>query len=504
MLRLLLPLVLTGCTYVSKSEIDARLDELDDDGDGYTRDGGGDAALVDCDDADASINPGVEETWYDGIDSDCAGDDDYDVDLDGYQDASSGTDTPDCDDTDDTVWPGNDEDVLDATDHDCDGGANSFAGGSLGWLLDGANNLRAVFDEDSVYFSFASLEADDPESNDKGGTIWNDQALAFVYDQLDPRAEPDLLNWYTASPTDRNYTFATGQSILLDGTSLFGAVGYLVYNKAGDNRYLQIAGYDPTWTAGSERVLVPYPYPNGMSEDFSDLAFGQDTTGGLHAFGCTATGGGNLQYLRTTSDDLQAGSATANFILEGESPSLCSLYFDEDIVGNPQGTLGFLDGGSGEYVIWTFDPVADPPSTQLSDPTDYFVETSRTDLYDVADLEYLQLDAFTQMIVDAGGGRVVITSGDGFDATTGELGTGGTPVNANVMLQDGLYYVAWVDTDGAVGLAWGTLDGGFTTASMSVDFVATEAVPAVTADGLYIMVAAISGEEIAVGVIPHP
>ena len=31
------------------------------------------------------MNPGAEETWYDGIDSDCAGDDDYDQDTDGYR-----------------------------------------------------------------------------------------------------------------------------------------------------------------------------------------------------------------------------------------------------------------------------------------------------------------------------------------------------------------------------------------------------------------------------------
>ncbi len=51
----------------------------------------------DCDDEDATAYPGAEETWYDGIDSDCAGDDDYDADADGV-DASE-----DCDDTDSAV-----------------------------------------------------------------------------------------------------------------------------------------------------------------------------------------------------------------------------------------------------------------------------------------------------------------------------------------------------------------------------------------------------------------
>lgn len=37
----------------------------------------------DCDDTDPSVHPGAEETWYDGIDGDCAGGDDFDQDGDG-------------------------------------------------------------------------------------------------------------------------------------------------------------------------------------------------------------------------------------------------------------------------------------------------------------------------------------------------------------------------------------------------------------------------------------
>lgn len=51
----------------------------------------------DCDDEDAAIYPGAEDVWYDGIDSDCVGDDDYDQDGDGV-DVSE-----DCDDTDSAI-----------------------------------------------------------------------------------------------------------------------------------------------------------------------------------------------------------------------------------------------------------------------------------------------------------------------------------------------------------------------------------------------------------------
>ena len=54
----------------------------DVDGDGFdTVDAGGD----DCDDDDANVYPGAPDEWYDGVDSNCQNDDDYDQDGDGYQ-----------------------------------------------------------------------------------------------------------------------------------------------------------------------------------------------------------------------------------------------------------------------------------------------------------------------------------------------------------------------------------------------------------------------------------
>jgi len=70
------------------------------------------------------VYPEASDTWYDGIDSDCADDDDFDQDGDGYdteayrnRDEQYGTD---CDDLDSNVYPGQLETYYDGTDDNCD------------------------------------------------------------------------------------------------------------------------------------------------------------------------------------------------------------------------------------------------------------------------------------------------------------------------------------------------------------------------------------------------
>jgi len=95
------------------------LSDYDADVDGYDADAyDGD----DCDDEDPAVNPGVDEIWYDGVDGDCDGADDYDQDGDGHLSGEHGGD--DCDDTDGTVYPGAEETWYDGVDSDCDGSSD--------------------------------------------------------------------------------------------------------------------------------------------------------------------------------------------------------------------------------------------------------------------------------------------------------------------------------------------------------------------------------------------
>ncbi len=70
------------------------------------------------------VYPGAADTWYDGVDADCAQDSDFDADLDTqttdvYPDRDGAT-GGDCDDTEATIYTGATE-YCDGVDRDCDG-----------------------------------------------------------------------------------------------------------------------------------------------------------------------------------------------------------------------------------------------------------------------------------------------------------------------------------------------------------------------------------------------
>ena len=199
----LMALALTACT---AGKDDPTL--IDDDGDGYTLD-------EDCNDSDASVNPGADEVC-DGMDNNCDGitDDDAvdaiaffaDTDGDLYGDANVTEiaceapegfveDSTDCNDTLSQVNPGAAE-VCDADnlDEDCDGDADDdddSATGKTTYYVD--NDSDSFGDENDTGMEYcdppAGLVTDNTDCDDStdGGTI-----------------NPDAVEVCDAADTDEN------------------------------------------------------------------------------------------------------------------------------------------------------------------------------------------------------------------------------------------------------------------------------------------------------------
>jgi hypothetical protein len=162
----------------------------DEDGDGYDAiAAGGD----DCDDEStgsteaATVHPGAEEVWYDGIDENCDGLNDYDQDADGYDaetdDHEVSEGMADCNDRDTSFHPGAEDTPYDNRDSNCDGADD--------WDYDGDGYESLAYGRGSDCDDFDArvnkngIENLDGKDDDCDGYVDND-ALAegskYIYD----------------------------------------------------------------------------------------------------------------------------------------------------------------------------------------------------------------------------------------------------------------------------------------------------------------------------------
>ena len=296
-------------------------DDFDQDADGSaSAQHGGD----DCDDTDADVHPGASESWYDGLDADCAGDDDFDQDADGHRPAEHGGD--DCDDTDESVHPGAEDAPYDGVDADCagdddhdqdvDGHRPTTQGG------DDCDDGDATVHPGAADAWYDGVDSDcagnDDHDQDGDGAAWPGDC-----NDTDPRVTGP-----TAETLNHNDDDCNG---LIDDLSISDAASGVLFGASASTRI------------GDKGLLSMGPDITGDS--LPDILVGATVSPSGYLWvvdGATAAGGSGLV------------SSYASAELTGESAGY-GLYFELGWVNGPMadvdadGTADLLVGGSYDY-----------------------------------------------------------------------------------------------------------------------------------------------------------
>jgi hypothetical protein len=471
-------------------------DDYDQDGDGHPHESinsNADTALhvpiedLDCNDEAAGINPSATENWYDGVDSDCDGADDYDQDGDGVQ-LGLGLEIEDCDDENPAAAPGNIEILNDGVDRDCDGNAGTFSGTAIGVTWENPRSPAWAENTDRVYLSVIV------DAVDFAGTPKYDTSIAPYWDSADPTTGvQQAVHWFTAADSpDNTYTVTRGQAFMVDDTYIYGVIGLLT---SGTTRSMRLTRFDPATTQrkiAQDSINAP--------EDYDSVTMVLDDADTFHVLGCDATNG--LHYLVATKDSLASSTTESDGQISGSFTACDAVLRDGSTPGLDTGDTG---GGGDQYVqVEWHDEAASAlvvnayDSAQLS-PS--LVELSSDGTSQPADIDLLTADdgGVVEATTLPSSGIIQVKKG----ASTQQITTAPVALSADLAIDNatGLLFVGWVDTVGNVHVAWGTTDTGFNSqTSMTVDFPADEIAVWVPLVGNTLMVSASNATNVAVGI----
>lgn len=313
---------------------------------------------TDCNDSDPAINPGAAETWYDGLDDNCDGNDN-DEDEDGYVGIDGGGD--DCDDTEYLSNPGAPEICGDDADNNCDGveaecevvdavvgmGAYDRTGGSvsLGGDVDGDGKSDAFIGASRYDGDGLSRGAGYLLSGDITGEVGADTSTAILVGESDHDRAGSSVSIVGDVNGDGKDDLLIGAFAEDSGGTQAGAA-YLVFGPASGTISLADADAKMIGEVGEDHAgLVVASAGDANDDGFADFyvsAPGYD--GGLSDVGSTYLMHGpvsedidlsfaNVRYVGTGNGE-ESGASVANagdFNADG---------FDDALIGAPNAQEG--------------------------------------------------------------------------------------------------------------------------------------------------------------------
>ena len=361
------------------------LNDYDQDQDGFVRDehvgletegveGSDQLPGGDCDENDPTINPGASDTFYDGIDQNCDEADDYDQDGDGFA-------------TSDPQYAG--LSTLPSTD--CDDGDADIYPGSIEDLndtrdLDCDGSGSSFVLSNISWGSFDVLNTNTPAIVEQLAASANDDKLYVAFFQdlsigLNGSANPLAIGFDFASKTvdtffnwaTINTLYSTGMRIIVRDDMFYGGFG----EYSLQNRWLHLTARNlDSGTITHRRAFI-----NSAEEPFNDVDAFLDADDLLHTMGCVEEDGAiGFQYAMNPSADFfpsANNTVTAVLKLEMSIPEMryskCKFYGYYD----PNATFVGLKDNQVDLYDFTLPTDQNPP---------VFTFDSTLDLQDVQDI----------------------------------------------------------------------------------------------------------------------
>ena len=395
-------------------------DDYDQDRDGVRSP---EAAGADCNDLDGSIYPGAVDAWYDGLDSDCDGENDYDQDRDGYDDASGGGD--DCDDVDDAVNPEATEVLDDGKDGDCNGSDDgplfvsfeTFSGS-------GVQGPRIAETTDSVIITVLA------DSFVDGPSVYTTGGITSTLDVADVRGgftSTLFTEWGSGWSWDAGFDFWADDDYWVWAYGLHDGV---------TTRYLAAESYDTSTGLSSATGAS-----RSTAQTFDDVELCESGDGSLVFVGCD-TGGGVLAWMHGTAAALHLGAGVVSDDLSDQGSDSCVPVTSDLQVRVSKRSIGSLD---------------------LIDYSDAsgLSEAGTTSGWTAYDMEAGMLSGHAIFVASEGGSGVYVED----DGSSVMLAVADAD-QVDVDFAGGVLYVAVTDGSRSAWLFWGSVASGFSSVEL--------------------------------------
>ncbi len=412
------------------------------------------------------VYPDATDETYDGIDADCEGDNDFDLDIDGFM--PNGTEQAyadyivdwglslddgafnDCDDADETRNPNALEMLNDDVDQDCDAegsldgtDTSPFDFGNLSYISPG----HVVVTSNAYHYLISTLAVEVTDTTTPIPTTWSNTGVTLRF-EFDATKNTEPVDIRYQNDTEKN--MGTGFDVVVPDDESFLSMHTELWSVGLNNEMTAFMNaFMYTWDLVSTYDQIPtLNNAGGINAHYEGLDLQVDDNGDVWAVACNLDG---VTFIKNPNPsqftfDEQASITSSSGFSGSDPPQFgTDCFLDFPAADTARGTLCDGDNGCNSFL---FDPVSEDAYEAPSQP---FASMSVTSARTEDDLRLLTMTS---------GGVQLTDTSSGTDQWL--LLDDHTVIDADAAWRDGVLYLAAIVEDGSdreVIMASGDPDG---------------------------------------------